>query len=165
MVAIAKPATEGYMAYRIPDFQNYFLEKYILVPLEKGDGLFFNPALFHSAGQNHSTDVMRSANLLQISSAFGKPMETIDTHPLIERTWNGLQGMYKNNGLSDKVKAFVSVVAEGYPFPTNLDRRVPETAGMAPASEQDILMKCLKTKSRKEDMQSQLRQMRDDSKA
>ncbi|RYN81005.1 hypothetical protein AA0117_g2723 [Alternaria alternata] len=58
---------EGYMAYRIPEFADYFLEKYVSMPLEMGDGLFFNPALFHAAGQNDSADINRSANLLQIS--------------------------------------------------------------------------------------------------
>jgi ectoine hydroxylase-related dioxygenase (phytanoyl-CoA dioxygenase family) len=156
---------EGYMAYRIPEFQNYFLEKYVSMPLKKGDGLFFNPALFHAAGQNDSVDIMRSANLLQISSAFGKPMETIDTMPLIEATWDGLLEMYKRNGLSDEVKAFVSVVAEGYPFPTNLDRRVPETAGMAPESEQDVMIKHLKIASSKEEVLEDLQKMREDSRA
>jgi ectoine hydroxylase-related dioxygenase (phytanoyl-CoA dioxygenase family) len=55
---------EGYMAYRIPKFQNFFLENYVSVPLQQGDGLFFNPALFHAAGQNDSSSIMRSANLL-----------------------------------------------------------------------------------------------------
>ena len=156
---------EGYMAYRIPEFQNYFLEKYVSVPLEKGDGMFFNPALFHAAGQNDSADVMRSANLLQISSAFGKPMESIDTHSLIDQTWNGLLERYEKYGMSDEVKAFVSVVAEGYPFPTNLDRRVPETAGMAPESEQDLLIKALKKHASKEEIKRNLKKMREDSKA
>lgn len=156
---------EGYMAYRIPEFQEYFLEKYVSVALEKGDGLFFNPALFHAAGQNNSTDIMRSANLLQISSAFGKPMETIDTYPLIELTWDGLVEMYQKQGLSEEVKAFVGNVAEGYPFPTNLDRRVPETAGMAPASEQDLLWKGLEAKWTRETLLRELRKMREDEKA
>jgi hypothetical protein len=92
-------------------------------------------------------------------------METIDTHPLVERTWDGLFDIFKNDGLSDKVKAFVSVVAEGYPFPTNLDKRVPETAGMAPESEQDILIRCLKGQSNKDDVLSQLGKLREDSRA
>jgi ectoine hydroxylase-related dioxygenase (phytanoyl-CoA dioxygenase family) len=107
---------EGYMAYRIPEFQEHFLKNYVSVPLEKGDGLFFNPALFHAAGQNDSTDIQRSANLLQISSAFGKPMEAIDSYPLIELTWNGLADKYSEEGLSEEVRAFVGNVAEGYPF-------------------------------------------------
>jgi ectoine hydroxylase-related dioxygenase (phytanoyl-CoA dioxygenase family) len=156
---------EGYMAYRIPEFQNYFLKKYVSMPLEKGDGLFFNPALFHAAGQNDSTDIMRSANLLQISSGFGKPMETIDTLPLIKSTWDGLLDMYKHNGMSDEVKAFISVVAEGYPFPTNLDKRVPETAGMAPQSEQDVMIKHLKIDSSRERVLDDLQRIREESRA
>ncbi|KAF1834135.1 PhyH-domain-containing protein [Decorospora gaudefroyi] len=156
---------QGYMAYRIPEFQDYFLENYVSVPLEKGDGIFFNPALFHAAGQNDSADILRSANLLQISSAFGKPMEMIDTYPLIERTWDELLRMYKIYGLSDEVKAFVSLVAEGYPFPTNLDLRVPETAGMAPASEQDYLIKCLADHTVKENVLKGLNKIHHDSRA
>ena len=40
--------------------------------------MFFNPALFHAAGANHTTDVNRMANLLQVSSAFGRAMEAVD---------------------------------------------------------------------------------------
>lgn len=156
---------EGYMAYRIPEFQNYFLEKYVAVPLKQGDGLFFNPALFHAAGQNDSSDIMRSANLLQISSAFGKPMEMIDTQPLVEATWCALVDKYRTEGLSDEVKTFVANVAEGYPFPTNLDRRVPETAGMAPESEQGLLIRGLEQAWTQERVLQELRKMRDDSRA
>lgn len=153
------------MAYRIPEFQNFFLEKYVSIPLEIGDGLFFNPALFHAAGQNDSANIMRSANLLQISSAFGKPMESIDTQALIERTWDSMLAKYKQHGLSDELRALVSVVAEGYPFPTNLDRIIPETAGMAPESEQDILIKSLKIGSTKHTVLDLLKSMREESKA
>ncbi|KAF2106562.1 phytanoyl-CoA dioxygenase-like protein [Lophiotrema nucula] len=156
---------EGYMAYRLKEFQDYFLEKYVSVALEMGDGLFFNPALFHAAGQNDSKDVMRSANLLQISSAFGKPMETIDTYPLIEACWSELVERYKKEGLSEEVRAFVGNAAEGYPFPTNLDRRVPETAGMAPSSEQDLLLRGLKEGWSKTNVLHHIQMMRDDSKA
>jgi ectoine hydroxylase-related dioxygenase (phytanoyl-CoA dioxygenase family) len=156
---------EGYMAYRIAEFQNYFLEKYVAVPLQQGDGLFFNPALFHAAGQNDSTSIMRSANLLQISSAFGKPMETIATLPLIGRTWDGLRKLYKKGGLTDEVRAFIDNVAEGYPFPTNLDRRVPESAGMAPESEQDLLIKGLGEDWTKEKIVAEVQKMQNDSRA
>ncbi|KAH7071271.1 phytanoyl-CoA dioxygenase-like protein [Paraphoma chrysanthemicola] len=156
---------EGYMAYRIPEFQQYFLEKYVSVALEKGDGLFFNPALFHAAGNNASVDIQRSANLLQISSAFGKPMEMIDTFPLIDLTWDGLVEMYRAKGLSEEVKAVIGNVAEGYPFPTNLDRRVPETAGMAPTSEQDVLLRGLEKDWTKDTVLEEIRKLNEDSKA
>lgn len=131
--------------------------------LEKGDGLILNPALFHAAAQNDSANIQRSATLLQISSAFGKLMEMIETFLLIDFTWDGLKEMYKEQGLSDKVKAFVCNVAEGYPFPTNLDKRVLETAGIAPASEQDLLIRGLEGSWANELLLSELRKMREDA--
>ncbi|KAA8617627.1 phytanoyl-CoA dioxygenase [Pyrenophora tritici-repentis] len=156
---------EGYIADRIPEFQDYFVNIYVSVPLAMGDGLFFNPALFHAAGQNNSADVMRSANLLQISSAFGRPMETIDTLPLIEITWEVISKMYEDDGLSAELEAFVSVVAQGYPFLTNLDRRIPNTAGMAPGSEQELLVSCVKAHSTEEHVLTQLKEIRENSRA
>lgn len=156
---------EGYMAYRIPEFQEFFLEEYVAVPLNKGDGLFFNPALFHAAGKNESRDIQRSANLLQISSAVGKTMERIETMPLVERCWDGLREMYKEEGMSAGVKALVGNLGEGYAFPTNLDRRVPETAGMAPSSEQDMLIRGLEEGWEKERVLSGLAKMKEDSRA
>ncbi|PMD16358.1 phytanoyl-CoA dioxygenase family protein [Hyaloscypha hepaticicola] len=135
---------EGFMAYRLPRFTDFFLGSYVSLPLEMGDGLFFNPALFHAAGENVTRDVQRVANLLQVSSAFGKPMESIDTFPLIERTWDILREVFEREGESGGVRAFVAAVAEGYPFPTNLDRRPPAPGGMAPESEQQLLMRGLK---------------------
>jgi hypothetical protein len=46
-------------------------------------------------------------------------MESIDTHALIERTWDAISTMYQKQGLSDELRALVSVVSEGYPFPTS----------------------------------------------
>jgi len=73
--------------------------------------------------------------------------------------------MYQKEGLSDELRALVSVVAEGYPFPTNLDRRVPETAGMAPESEQDVLVKNLKKKDTRQAVLDILATMRRESMA
>jgi ectoine hydroxylase-related dioxygenase (phytanoyl-CoA dioxygenase family) len=156
---------DGYMAYRIKEFQDYFLTKYVSMPLDMGDGLFFNPALFHAAGQNDSTDILRSANLLQVSSAFGKTMETIDTFPLIDACWDELAEKYKKEGMSEEVVAFIGNLGEGYPFPTNLDRRVPETAGMAPESEQQLLRRGLEKGLSKETLLKEVRKMREDEKA
>ncbi|MEV4709049.1 phytanoyl-CoA dioxygenase family protein [Actinoplanes sp. NPDC049316] len=36
---------------------------HVQLPLTKGDAAFFNPAVFHGAGTNRSTDVKRMANL------------------------------------------------------------------------------------------------------
>ena len=130
---------EGFRSYRSKEFVDYFSENYVALPLEKGDALFFSPALFHAAGENCTKDFSRSANLIQVSSAFGKTMESIDTLPIIEKTYDLLSAKYKAEGMSAEVDALVCAVAEGYPFPTNLDSRPPAPGGMAPESEQAIL--------------------------
>lgn len=135
----------GFLACRRGEFCEFFQGNYVALPLERGDGIFFNPALFHAAGANETADLRRSANLLQISSAFGKTMESIDTVPLVERCWDLLRKKYlEHGGLSEGVVSFVRAVADGYPFPTNLDKRPPAPSGMAPESEQDILVRGLK---------------------
>ncbi|KFY04716.1 hypothetical protein O988_00576 [Pseudogymnoascus sp. VKM F-3808] len=116
------------------------------LPSKMGDGLFFNPALFHAAGSNHSADFIRKANLLQISSAFGKAMETIDNLTLIEQS-------------------FVSAVAAGYPFPTNLDRRSPAPGGLAPESEQQTVLRALQENWDKQRVLDALRKITEDSRA
>src|SRR5271165_6162887 len=68
----------GYMATGRPEFRDYFETHHVQLPLAKGDAVFFNPALFHAAGTNRSKDVRRIANLLQVSSAFGRAMESVD---------------------------------------------------------------------------------------
>src|SRR5207342_3371449 len=68
----------GFVAFHQPEFTAHFNENYVQLPLEKGDAAFFNPALFHGAGTNRSADVRRMANLLQVSSAFGRTMGTVN---------------------------------------------------------------------------------------
>lgn len=133
---------EGYMAYRDSAFQAYFDRHAIQLPLTKGDGVFFNPALFHAAGTNRSTDSRRMANLLQISSAFGRAMESVDTRRLIEVTYPTLYERYSRDGMTAEIQAFVTAVSEGYPFPANLDR-TPPRYGMAPESQRQLLERAL----------------------
>ena len=68
----------GYLAYRDDGFADYFKNNYVQLPLSKGDAVFFNPALLHAAGDNKSESIDRVGNLLQLSSAFGRSMETVD---------------------------------------------------------------------------------------
>ncbi|KAF5243495.1 hypothetical protein FAUST_2851 [Fusarium austroamericanum] len=150
----------GYMAYRLPEFNQFFLENYVSLPLKKGDGLWFNPALFHAAGENKSTDINRLVNLFQISSAFGKPMETVDAVPLIESTWDVLSATYKKHGLSEEVEMFISAVGEGYPFPTNLDNNPPRSENMAPDSEQDVIRDSLVREKTKMEVLADLAEFR-----
>lgn len=172
----------GYLAWRRPEFRSFFQENYVALPLSLGDGVFFNPALFHAAGANvmdpANGGFRRVANLLQVSSAFGKPMEMVDSLPLIERTWGFLVQRYlaagkqvagqdldpeKSSLAAREIRAFVQAVAEGYPFPTNLDQRPPAPSGMAPESEQDIVLRGLEAGRNREQVVATLKQMRLDS--
>ncbi|MGH1490593.1 MAG: phytanoyl-CoA dioxygenase family protein [Acidimicrobiales bacterium] len=132
----------GYLAWRLPEFIDYFAEHRVQLPLEKGDLVFFNPALFHAAGTNQTTDIRRIANLLQISSAMGRAMEKINRramstalHPLLlERLDAGVPA-------SDLHRA-IAAAAEGYPFPASLDVDQP-TSGLAPDSQADLARRAL----------------------
>ena len=118
----------GYLAYRLPAFRAYFEAHYVQLPLEKGDALFFNPALFHAGGQNRTAEVQRMANLLQISSPMGRAMETADRDAMARALYPVLAGA----GLDQAGRAAViAASAEGYAFPTNLDSD-PPVGGLAP---------------------------------
>jgi ectoine hydroxylase-related dioxygenase (phytanoyl-CoA dioxygenase family) len=156
---------EGFLAYRLPEFAEYFHDKWVSLALQKGDAVFFNPALFHAAGENQTTDFERSANLIQVSSAFGKTMETIETVPIVEACWSVMVGKYRHDGMSAEVDALVRAVGEGYPFPTNLDRRPPAPGGMAPESEQDVLRRGLEEKWDQERVVRELAKVKQDSAA
>ncbi len=132
----------GYLAWRRDDFIEYFQRHHVQLPLETGDAVFFNPAVFHAAGTNRTADVARMANLLQISSAFGRAMETVDrqamttaVYPiLLERIAAGMPERAVNN--------VIAATAEGYAFPTNLDRDQP-LDGLTPRSQADVLRAAL----------------------
>lgn len=134
---------DGFLTYRRPEFNENFLQNFVSLAMKKGDGLFFNPALFHAAGENTSNND-RMANLLQISSAFGKPMEVVDALPMTAACWEDLLKRFRTDGESDEIKAAVAALGEGYAFPTNLDRNPPRSESMAPESEQDVLWTCLR---------------------
>ena len=113
------------------------------VPLRKGDAVFFNPALMHAAGTNRSKDVRRLANLLQISSAFGRAMETVDRTRMSRRLYPVLKQKVAAGAMSlDQARRAATACAEGYAFPTNLDRD-PPLGGLAPESQQGLMIRAL----------------------
>ncbi|KND45903.1 MULTISPECIES: phytanoyl-CoA dioxygenase family protein [Streptomyces] len=132
----------GYLAWRLPEFVEYFDIHHIQLPLDKGDAAFFNPALFHAAGHNRSSDVRRMANLLQISSAFGRAMETVDREAMAEALFPVLAHRRSEGATEDWLRRVVAATAEGYPFPTDLDLD-PPVGGLAPASQADLLWQAL----------------------
>jgi ectoine hydroxylase-related dioxygenase (phytanoyl-CoA dioxygenase family) len=134
----------GYMATARPEFRDYFDKHHVQLPLAKGDAVFFNPALFHAAGTNRSKDVRRIANLLQVSSAFGRAMESVDRLKMSLRLYPALKGLLADNAIrADEADNAIAASAEGYSFPTNLDRDPPK-GGMAPETQQDLMRQALK---------------------
>ncbi|KAK9769509.1 hypothetical protein AB5N19_08537 [Seiridium cardinale] len=154
---------EGYMAWRLPEFTQFFNENWVSLAMEVGDAVFFNPALLHAAGENNTKTVERSVNLLQISSAFGKPMETVNKLKMVRSCWEELKGLAKREGHGEGIEACVSALGEGYPFPSNLDQRPPGPDGMAPTSEVDLLWEGLRGDWSTEKIVDGLEQLRTDS--
>jgi ectoine hydroxylase-related dioxygenase (phytanoyl-CoA dioxygenase family) len=133
----------GYLVSGVPAFQAYFDAHHVQLPLSKGDGIFFNPALLHAAGHNRSHDIRRMANLLQVSSAFGRCMEAVDRVRMAQALYPSLLRLQRAKAMdAADMAAAIAASAEGYAFPTNLDRD-PPIGGLAPLSQQDLMRNAL----------------------
>ncbi|MDF0698231.1 phytanoyl-CoA dioxygenase family protein [Rhizobium sp. MC63] len=132
----------GYLALKRQEFRDYFEANHVQLPLEKGDVVFFNPALFHAAGTNRSADIKRVANLLQVSSAFGRAMETVNRERMSARLFPALKTL-QGRLSPDEITNAVAACAEGYSFPTNLDRD-PPLGGLAPKTQAQLMHEALK---------------------
>ena len=144
----------GYLAYSQPEFREYFENNYVQIPLNKGDVLFFNPALYHAGGANISKDIHRMANLLQVSSAFGRAMESLDKSGMTRKLYPILAK--NNHNLSEKeIDAAITSCAEGYSFPTNLDT-APPLDGLAPETQANLFRRALTEKMSISDFEKEL---------
>ncbi|MBY5834683.1 phytanoyl-CoA dioxygenase [Rhizobium leguminosarum] len=132
----------GYLALKRQEFRDYFEANHVQLPLEKGDLVFFNPALFHAAGTNRSADIKRVANLLQVSSAFGRAMETVNRERMSARLFPALKTL-QGRLSPDEIANAVAACAEGYSFPTNLDRD-PPLGGLAPKTQAQLMHEALR---------------------
>jgi ectoine hydroxylase-related dioxygenase (phytanoyl-CoA dioxygenase family) len=130
---------EGYLAFGRPEFQAHFTAHHVQLPLEKGDAVFFNPAVMHGAGTNRTGNRFRMANLLQVSSAMGRAMETVNRARMCRAVFPVLKGA----GAGIDVANVIAATAEGYSFPTNLDRN-PPVGGMAPRTQADYLAQAVR---------------------
>jgi len=134
---------EGYIAFGRPEFQEHFARHHVQLPLAKGDAAFFNPALMHGAGHNRTADVRRMANLLQVSSAMGRAMETVDRARMTKALYPALLAAAQSGSVSARgVANAIAASAEGYSFPTNLDRD-PPIGGLAPKTQAQIVREAL----------------------
>ena len=132
----------GYLAWRRPEFREFFAGHHVQLPLRTGDAAFFNPALFHGAGTNVSVDIQRMANLLQVSSAFGRAMEQVDRAKVAGALYPALRARRAAGADPAGLAHAVAAGAEGYPFPTNLDRDQP-IGGLTPLSQAEIVTQAL----------------------
>jgi ectoine hydroxylase-related dioxygenase (phytanoyl-CoA dioxygenase family) len=132
----------GYLAWRLPEFVEYASAHHAQPALSKGDAIFFNPAVFHAAGHNRTTDHPRMANLLQISSPFGRAMESLDRDAMVNAIYPVLRVRRREGADAEALKAVIASCAEGYPFPTNLDRDVPVDS-LTPTPPAEIVWRAL----------------------
>jgi ectoine hydroxylase-related dioxygenase (phytanoyl-CoA dioxygenase family) len=150
----------GYIAFNRTEFIEFFAEHHVQVPLHNGDAVFFNPALYHGAGSNVSTDIRRMANLLQISSPFGRAMEALDRTAMVRAVYPALLAM-KAAGISQhELHNVVVATAEGYAFPTNLDLDQP-IGSLAPPSQVDTVLAALADGSTPQQLDVALRDQED----
>ena len=147
----------GYIAFNRPEFIDYFADHHVQVPLRKGDAIFFNPALYHGAGTNSSADVRRIANLLQISSPFGRAMETMDRTAMVRAVYPALLAMKAAGRDHREVENAVVATAEGYAFPTNLDSDQPIDS-LVPLSQVDIVLDALRRNLTEQELDIALRE-------
>ncbi|MDP4299334.1 phytanoyl-CoA dioxygenase family protein [Leptothrix discophora] len=129
----------GYLVAHRPAFDALFAREHVQLPLRKGDAVFFNPALIHAAGTNRTTDIRRMGNLLQVSSAFGRAMESVDRVAMSLALYPVLRAELAAGRLDlDAASCAIACCAEGYAFPTNLDLD-PPLGGLAPQSHQALM--------------------------
>ncbi|MEM7471338.1 MAG: phytanoyl-CoA dioxygenase family protein [Pseudomonadota bacterium] len=129
---------EGYVAFSRPEFQDYFKANRTQLPLEKGDAVFFNPAVMHGSGDNVTSDQYRLANLLQVGSPFGRSIEALDRDAMCRSLFPVLQG--QSQATQARV---IAAAAEGYAFPTNLDSD-PPVGGLIPESQAEYFARALR---------------------
>lgn len=131
-----------YLDWYEPEIADWARSVCVQPVLSAGDAVFFNPSLLHGAGTNRTADVARMANLLQVSSPFGRAMESVDRTAMCISLYPVLLQQHRDDRPAVRLEAAIAAAAEGYAFPTNLDRD-PPVGGLAPASQADLLRRAL----------------------
>ena len=108
----------------------------------QGDAVLLQPRALPRRRAEPTTDVRRMANLLQVSSPFGRAMETVDRRRVVEAVYPVLLSRKASGMPPARVGDVVAAAAEGYAFPTNLDRDQPVN-GMSPATQADLVRRAL----------------------
>lgn len=133
----------GYLSMGRAEVKAHFAAHHVQLPLEKGDMLFFSPALLHAAGTNRTADVKRMVNLFQVSSAYGRAMESVDRTRMVKALYPVWRAAQADGSLTPaQIACGLAASAEGYSFPTNLDRD-PPLGGMAPKTQSALVAEAL----------------------
>lgn len=117
---------KGYTAVKDPRYTGCISGQMVQLELNKGDAVFFNPATFHQPGVN-VTDNERVANLLQVSSPFGRSMESCDklgmakaVWPVIKK-WNKEIATGSSSRTPDQLSALIAATCNDYGYPKIMD--------------------------------------------
>jgi ectoine hydroxylase-related dioxygenase (phytanoyl-CoA dioxygenase family) len=82
-------------------------------------------------------------NLFQVSSAYGRAMEAIDRTAMCKALYPVLLAAEADGSLTGaEIANAIAASAEGYSFPTNLDRD-PPIGGLAPKSQAALMAEAL----------------------
>lgn len=146
----------GYVAWRRGDVQDLYRDHHVQLPLKRGDAVFFNPAVLHAAGTNQTTDRRRMANLLQISSAFGRAMEAMDRLSMCRAVVPVLRSWSESGHSPEAIDRVIAAVAEGYSFPSDLDTD-QRSQGLHPPSQADLIRTALQTGQPLDELMTELR--------
>jgi ectoine hydroxylase-related dioxygenase (phytanoyl-CoA dioxygenase family) len=96
------------------------------------------------------------ANLLQVSSAFGRTMETVDRLTMSATLYPALKVLLGGGKLTNAEAAnAIASCAEGYSFPTNLDRD-PPLGGLAPKTQAQLMREALAAGASEQDFRASL---------
>lgn len=156
LLPFSHQVAEGYIGFHQQACKDYFTEHAVQIPLERGDALFFNPALYHAAGSNLSSNINRCANLLQISSVYAKPMEFINHKEICLAAYPTLQSFWQRPFFTPAQRlAILTAISDGYPFPTNLDLDPPVNS-ISPPTGYQLLAQALEENWDKEEFHQQL---------
>ena len=82
-------------------------------------------------------------HLLQVSSAFGRAMESVDRVAMSKSLFPVLAARMASGVNERSLRNAVAASAEGYAFPTNLDRDQP-VGGLAPESQAALVWRGLR---------------------
>lgn len=117
---------KGYIAVRDQRYIDYVKPRMAQVELQKGDAVFFNPATFHQPGVN-TTDNERIANLLQVSSPFGRSMESTDRLAMARAIWPVVKKWQqeisagKSQKTASQLDAVIAAACSDYGYPKIFD--------------------------------------------